>query len=53
VVAPVFVVLDEARVELRDRQAGILLEQNTVLERMVPAFDFALGLRIARCVTNI
>ena len=48
-VAPVIVVLDEAR-DLGFEITGqiIVLEQDAVLERLVPALDLALGLRMAR-----
>ena len=48
-VTPVIVVLDEAR-DLGFEITGqiIVLEQNAVFERLVPAPDLALGLRIAR-----
>ena len=53
-VAPVIVVLDEARdLGFEIARQVIVLEQNAVLERLVPAFDLALGLRTAWCVTNI
>src|SRR6478735_6244337 len=47
-VTPVIVVLDEAR-DLGFEITGqiIVLEQNAVLERLVPALDLALDLRMA------
>ena len=53
-VAPVIVVLDEAR-DLGFEITGqvIVLEQNAVLERLVPALDLALGLRMARGAVNM
>ena len=47
VVAPVIVVLDEA-LDLGFEIAGqvVVLEQDAVLERLVPALDLALGLRM-------
>jgi hypothetical protein len=52
-VTPVIVVLDEAR-DLGFEIAGqvIVLEQNAVLERLVPALDLALGLRIGGAGAN-
>jgi hypothetical protein len=48
-VASVIVVLGEAR-DLGFEIAGqvIVLKQDTVLERLVPALDLTLGLRMAR-----
>ena len=53
-VTPVIVVLDKAR-DLGFEITGqvIVLEQNAVLERLVPALDLALGLRMARGAANI
>ena len=53
-VTPVIVVLDEAR-DLGFEITGqiIVLEQNAVLERRVPALDLALGLRMARGAANM
>ena len=54
VVAPVIVVLNEAHdLGLEIARQVIVLEQNAVLERLVPTFDLALGLRMARCATNM
>ena len=54
VVSPVIVVLDEARdLGLEITGQIIVLEQNAVLERLVPALDFALGLRMARGAANM
>jgi hypothetical protein len=53
-VTPVIVVLDEARnlgFEITGRV--IVLEQNTVLGRLVPALDLALGLRVERGAANM
>jgi hypothetical protein len=49
VVALVVVVLDEGR-DLRLELAGqvVVLEQDPVLQGLMPAFDLALGLRVAR-----
>src|ERR1700722_12233566 len=38
---------------LRDHRANSVLEQNAVLERLVPALDLALGLRMARGAANM
>ena len=53
-VAPVVVVLDEA-CDLRFEVARqvIVLEQNAVLERLVPALDLALGLQMVRRAANM
>ena len=53
-VTPVIVVVDEAR-DLGFEIAGqvIVLEQNAVLEGLVPALDLALGLRMARGAANV
>ena len=53
-VTPVIVVLDEAR-DLGFEITGqiIVLEQNAVLERLVPTLDLALGLRMARGAANV
>ena len=53
-VTPVIVVLNEAR-DLSFEIAGqvIVLEQNAVLEGLVPALDLALGLRMARGTANM
>ena len=53
-VAPEIVVLNEAR-DLGFEITGqvMVLEQNTVLERLVPALDLALGLRMARGAANM
>jgi hypothetical protein len=50
----VIVVLDEAR-DLGFEITGqvIVLEQNAVLERLVPALDLALGLRMAQGAANM
>ena len=47
-VAPVIVVVDEA-LEMRFEVAGqeVVFEQDAVLERLVPALDLALRLRMA------
>ena len=46
--------VDEARdLGFEIARQVIVLEQNAVLERMVPAFDLALGLRMARRATNM
>ena len=53
-VTPVIVVLDEAR-DLGCEITGqiVVLEQNAVLERLVPALDLALGLRMAWGAANM
>ena len=53
-VTPMIVVLDEAR-DLGFEITGqiIVLEQNAVLEGLVPALDLALGLRMARGAANV
>ena len=53
-VTPVIVVVDEAR-DLGFEITGqvVVLEQNAVLERLVPALDLALGLRMARGAANM
>jgi hypothetical protein len=53
-VTAVIVVLDEAR-DLGFEITGqiIVLEQNAVLERLVPALDLALGLRMAQGAANM
>ena len=49
VVAPVIIVADEG-LDLRFEVAGqvIVLQQDAVFQRLVPALDLALGLRMAR-----
>ena len=46
-VAPVIVVIDEA-IDMRFEVAGqvVVVEQEAVLERLMPALDLALGLRV-------
>ena len=53
-IASVIVVLNEAR-DLGFEITGqiIVLEQNAVLERLVPALDLALGLGMARSAANM
>ena len=53
-VAPVVVVLDEGA-ELGFEITGqiIVLEQDTVLQRLVPALDLVLGLGMVRCATDM
>jgi hypothetical protein len=56
VVAVVVVVLDEGGDRLLERPGQVVvLEQDPVLERLVPTFDLALGLRVvgARRVTEV
>ena len=53
-VTPVIVVLDEARdLGFEITRQVIVLEQNAVLERLVPALDLALGLGMARSTANM
>ena len=54
VVAPVVVVLDEGA-ELGFEITGqiIVLQQDPVLEGLVPALDLALGLGMGRCATDM
>ena len=48
-VTPVIVVIDEARdLGFEIIRQVVVLEQNAVLERLVPALDLALGLRMAQ-----
>ena len=53
-VAPVVVVLDEG-CDLRFQVPGqiIILQQDAVLEGLVPAFDLTLGLGMIWCPTNV
>ena len=53
-VTPMIVVLDEAR-DLSFEITGqvVILEQNAVLERLVPALDLALGLGMAWGAVNM
>ena len=54
VVALVIVVLDEG-LDLLFEIAGqeVVLQQHAVLERLVPALDLALGLRMERCAAHM
>ena len=53
-VTPVIVVLDEARdLGFEIIRQVIVLEQNAVLERLVPALDLALGLGMAWGAANM
>lgn len=54
VVAPVVVVLDE-HLNLGFEVAGqmVVLQQDAVLERLVPTLALALGLRVARCAADV
>lgn len=54
VVAQMIVVTDEVA-DLLLEIAGqiVVLEQDAVLERLVPAFDLALGLGIERCTADV
>jgi hypothetical protein len=54
VITPVVVSLDEGR-DLGFAIAGqeVVLQQDAVLERLMPALDLALCLRMARCTTGV
>jgi len=54
VIAPVVVVRDE-RIDLGFEVAGqiIVLEQDAVFERLMPALDFPLGHRMIRRATSV
>ena len=53
-VTPMIVMLDEARdLDFEITGQVIVLEQNAVLERLVPALDLALGLRMAQGAANM
>ena len=54
VVALVVIVIDEG-LDLTFEIAGqvIVFQQDTVLHSLMPAFDFALGLRVERCAPNM
>ena len=53
-VTPVIVVLDEGRdLGCEITRQIVVLEENAVLERLVAAFDLALGLRMARGAANM
>ena len=54
VVASVIVVLDEGfDLALEIAREEVILQQDAVLERLVPALDLALGLRMKRCATDM
>ena len=54
VVARVVVVLDEgADAGLEIARQIVVLQQDTVLQRLMPALDLALGLRVIRCAPNV
>jgi hypothetical protein len=54
VVASVIVALDEARdLGFEITRQVVVLEQDAVLERLVPALDLALGLGMARSTANM
>ena len=49
VVAPVIVVIDEgAELRFESTRQEVVFEQDAVLQGLVPSFDLALGLRMAR-----
>ena len=53
-VALVVVVLDEGSDRLLERPGQVVvLEQDPVFERLVPALDLALGLRVVRCAADM
>ena len=53
-VTPVIVVLDEARdLGFEIIRQVMVLKQNAVLKRLVPALDLALGLRMAPGAANM
>jgi hypothetical protein len=54
VITPVVVSLDEGR-NLGFEIAGqeVILQQDAVLERLMPALDLALGLGMARCTAGV
>ena len=54
VIAPMIIMVDEAG-DVSFEIAGqvIVFEQNTVLERLVPALDLALGLGMMRCAADV
>ena len=53
-VTPMIVVLDEARdLSFEITRQVVILEQNAVLERLVPALDLALGLGMAWGAVNM
>ena len=53
-VARVVVVLDEgADLRLEVARQVVVLEQDAVLERLVPALDLALGLRVAWSASDV
>ena len=54
VVALVIVVIDESpNLAFEIARQAIVFQQNTVLHDLMPAFDFALGLRVAGRATNM
>ena len=54
VIARVVVALDEGRdLGFEIARQEVVLQQDAVLERLVPALDLALGLRMARCTTGV
>ena len=54
VVTPMVVVLDKC-INLLSEIAGqvVILQQNAVLQGLVPALDLALGLRVIRCAADV
>ena len=54
VIAAVVVVLDEGRdLGFEIARQEVVLQQDAVLQRLVPALDLALGLRMARCTADV
>ena len=54
VIAAMIVALDEGcDLDFEIARQKVVLQQDAVLERLVSAFDLALGLRMARCTTGV
>ena len=54
VIAPVVVVIDEGcDLGFEIARQEVVLQQDSVLQRLVPAFNLALGLRMVRCATGV
>jgi len=54
VVASVVVMLDEGfDLAFKIARKEVVLQQDAVLERLVPAFNLALGLRVERCAADM
>ena len=53
-VASVVVMLDEGfDLAFKIARKEVVLQQDAVLERLVPAFNLALGLRVERCAADM